>query len=300
MEFVCGACNALDERTAYLAPGEETNPLTGQLTALGVILSVSAEGQHFVDRLMPNTWAASSLKVGDRIVRWGRGDGEREDSAQLIEIEVTSRGDMMPRTIRMPMLMNSVVDAEVLTGAIGYLRITGFQKTTPHELEEAMLRLKMGGAKALVIDLRGNPGGLFQVAVQIAERFLPEGIIVTTQGQAAPFNRTYASHSGMAALDVPIVAIVDSDTASAAEILAGALKENKRAILVGQPTYGKGTIQQVLQLSAGGGVRLTLARFFTPIGDPYNGIGVTPHILEPGDSLKAAIEQARQLLMMRQ
>jgi carboxyl-terminal processing protease len=114
-----------------------------------------------------------------------------------------------------------------------------------------------------------------------------------------PFNRTYASHAGMAALTVPLVLIVDGDTASAAEMVAGALKENKRAIIVGHPTYGKGTVQQVLQLSAGGGVRLTLARFFTPVGEPYNGVGVTPHILDSVNPYKIAIEQARQLLALR-
>jgi C-terminal processing protease CtpA/Prc len=300
MEFVCGACNALDERTAYLPPSEEISPLAGQLAALGAMLSATRDGrQMLVKQVNADSWAAGALKVGDRIVRWGRGDGEREDSDQLVEIDVAGPGEMMPRTIRVPAAAGSVVDVAVQPIGVGYLRLTSFQKTTPMELTDAIEALRMNGMKALVIDLRGNPGGLFQVAVQVTERFLPEGIIVTTHGQAAPFSRTYLSRSGMAAFNGPMVLIVDGDTASAAEVLAGALKENKRAILVGQPTYGKGTIQQVLQLSAGGGVRLTLARFFTPLGEPYNGLGVTPHILESADPLKVAVEQARQLLAMR-
>src|SRR5207302_2633129 len=124
----------------------------------------------------------------------------------------------------------------------------------------------------------------------------PEGIIVTTQGQT--FNRSYSSQSGLSALDVPLYVLTDGATASAAEILAGALKENQRAILIGQPTYGKGTAQQVLQLAAGN-VRITLARFFTPRGQPYQGVGVAPHILESVNPQEVAIKQARQALMMR-
>jgi carboxyl-terminal processing protease len=180
---------------------------------------------------------------------------------------------------------------------VAYLQIASFTKTTLQEMEKALMELKMRGMKALVLDLRGNPGGLFPVAVQVAERFLPEGIIVSTQGQSS---RTFESHSGMSAYLMPLVVLVDNETASAAEVLAGALKENQRAYLVGLPTYGKGTIQTVLQLTDAGGVRITLARFFTPLGQPYNGVGVTPDRLESMRAREVATEQARTMLPMRQ
>ena len=296
MEFVCGACNALDDQTGYLPPSEEFAALTGQLTAFGVILGTSADGQIYVEEVVPGTWAAGTLRKGDRVTRLVRGDGEKEDNAQLVEIELAARDGAAARTVRMPLALASVVDAELTQDGIGYLRITGFQKTTPRELDEQLMSLKMSGLKALVVDLRGNPGGLFASGVQVAERLLPEGIIVTTQGQT--FNRAYSSQSGPGALDVPLFVLTDGDTASASEILAGALKENQRAVLIGQPTYGKGTMQQVLQLATGG-VRITLARFYTPRGQPYQGVGVAPHILESANPHKVAIEQARQTLMMR-
>jgi carboxyl-terminal processing protease len=178
---------------------------------------------------------------------------------------------------------------------IAYVRITGFQPDTLQQLELALARLR--GMRALILDLRGNPGGLFPVAVQIAERFLPAGVIVTTQGQGPAFNRTFESRSGMAAIDVPLVVLIDGETASAAEVLAGALKDNGRARLFGTPTFGKGTIQTVLQLTDGGGVRITLARFFTPRGEPYNGVGVAPDEHYPFGGRDAAINYARSIIM---
>ena len=296
MEFVCGACNALDEQTGYLPPSEELAAVTGQLTALGAILRQSADGQFYVERVV-GAWAVNNLREGDRVVRPIRGDGEREDNGQFIEIEIAARDGASARTVRMPVATDSVVNEGITPEGIGYLRITGFQKSTLRELDEKLRMLNaMQGLKALIVDLRGNPGGLFAVGVQVAERLLPEGIIVTTQGQT--LNRTYASQSGLSALDVPLFVLTDGDTASAAELLAGALKENQRAVLIGQPTYGKGTMQQVLQLAAGN-VRITLARFFTPRGQPYQNVGVTPHILESANPQKVAFEQARQALMMR-
>jgi carboxyl-terminal processing protease len=162
-----------------------------------------------------------------------------------------------------------------------------------------------------VLDLRGNPGGLFKVAIQVAERFLAEGIIVSTQGQARPYNRTYEAHSGAGALDLPLIVMVDGDTASAAEVVAGALKENQRATLVGQTTFGKGSVQCVLQLSsAAAGIRVTVARFFSPRGHGYSSTGITPHIVvDPGDDmipdrpsdrqLEMALQEAARLYAMR-
>ena len=300
LEFVCGACNALDEQTGYLPPSDEMATLTSQLSAAGARLSASADGQLYVEQVMPGSWAASvGLKAGERIVRLGRGDGEHEDSSLLVEIDTLGRDDSMPRTIKLPPLLSSVLDVELRDG-VGYLRLSGFLKNSPQDLEEAVLNLKMRGMRALILDMRGNAGGLFGVAVQIAERFIPEGIIVSTHGQAGPFNRIYSSRSGMGAWDMALYVLVDGDTASAAEMLAGALKENRRATVIGQPTYGKGTMQQVLQLAAGGGVRITLARFFAPGGQAYSGVGVVPQVIVPAaQAREEAFSQAVRMLMMQ-
>jgi carboxyl-terminal processing protease len=297
MEFVCGACNALDERTGFLPPGEEYTTHVGQLIALGVRVTANTDNQLFVENVMPDSWAAQmGFKAGDRVVLPTNRKADKDEVGPLTEVEVTSRGETTARTVKLPEIVPSVSDWDILPDGIGYLRLASFTKSTLTEIDETLAKMRgMGmGLKALVLDLRGNPGGLFNVSVAVAERFLPDGIIVSTQGQAS---RTFESHSGMAALDMPLVVLVDGETASAAEVLAGALKENRRAYLIGLPTYGKGTIQTVLQLTDAGGVRITLARFFTPLGQPYNGVGVTPHLLESMRIREVGVQYARELVM---
>jgi carboxyl-terminal processing protease len=299
MEFVCGACNALDERTSFLPPSEEYTTHVSQLNAVGVSVATNNDKQLFVTGVTTGSWAAQmGFKPGDRIVLRKNRKDEKDEVAPLTDVELFSRGENAARTVKLPESLPSVTDWDILPEGIGYVRLSSFTKTTLTEIDETFAKMRgMGmGLKALVLDLRGNPGGLFNVSVQVAERFLPEGIIVSTQGQSS---RTFESHSGMAALDMPLVVLVDGETASAAEVLVGALKENGRAKLVGLPTYGKGTIQTVLQLADAGGVRITLARFFTPLGQPYNGVGVAPHILESMRARERGLELARDMLSMR-
>jgi C-terminal peptidase prc len=299
MEFVCGACNTLDERSAFLPPSEEYTTHLGQLNSLGMLVASNADNSLAIQRVAIGSWAAQmGIKEGDKIVTRARKE-DHDEVGPLVEIDVISRGESSTHTIKLPESLPSVLDVEMLPGGVGYLRLASFQKTTLPELERALAELQMRGLRALIVDLRGNPGGLFPVSVQVAERFLPDGIIVTTQGQQSIFNRTFESRSGMSAIDVPLFVLIDGETASAAEVLAGALKDNERAVLVGTPTYGKGTIQTVLQLSDAGGVRLTLARFFTPRGQPYNGIGVTPNVTESMRPREVAAERARTAAAMR-
>jgi C-terminal peptidase prc len=298
MEFVCGACNTLDERSAFLPPSEEYTNHVGQLSSLGMLVAANTESALSIEKVAIGSWAYQiGLKDGDRIVRMVRKD-DKDEIGPLVEIEVVT-ADKSRRTIKLPESIPSIVDVEMMPGGVGYLRLLGFQKSTLSELEKALAELQMQGMRALILDLRGNPGGLFPISVQVAERFLPEGIIVTTQGQASTFNRTFESHSGLSAIDLPLFVLIDGETASAAEVLAGALKDNQRAMLIGSPTFGKGTIQTVLQLTDAGGIRLTLARFFTPRGEPYNGVGVAPHLNESVRPREVAAEQARTILSMR-
>jgi len=173
-----------------------------------------------------------------------------------------------------------------------------FRDTTLAELDESILSLKARGMRALVLDLRGNPGGLFVPSVQAAERFIGEGVIVSTQGQLDEFNKSYTSMTGMTAHHFPLFVLIDGETASAAEVLAAALKEHQRAVLIGTTTFGKGTIQAVRPLEAGA-VRFTVARIFSPLGSPLSQVGVTPHFVETvrERQLELALDQASRLLM---
>jgi carboxyl-terminal processing protease len=207
--------------------------------------------------------------------------------------------------LSLPSFAQSILTELVRDDGVGYIRLANFQKTTPQEMESALLSLRSRGMRVLVLDLRGNPGGLFPAAVQVADRFLPQGVIVTTQGQMRGLSKTYLAQNPLTAVDVPLVVLVDGDTASAAEVVAGALKDNQRALLIGQTTYGKGSIQSLVPLQLGGGIRLTLARFYTPRGQPFTGVGVTPHLFEPRRDpmrdyqLELAFEQAARILTMK-
>jgi Peptidase family S41 len=196
-------------------------------------------------------------------------------------------------------------------GGVAYMRITHFQPSTPQEVENALKDLTaMGTTRALVLDLRGNTGGLFPAAVKTAEKFLPGGIIVTAQGQHDDANKVYTSTTGNAASDLPMVVLVDGETASAAEVLAVALRDNQRAKLVGTATFGKGTVQKVITFTTAeeidsdtgkprprAAVRITLARLIGPSGTPISGVGVTPDQLIPDRDRQfdAALDQAKEL-----
>ncbi|MCE9531442.1 MAG: hypothetical protein K8T89_10025 [Planctomycetes bacterium] len=207
----------------------------------------------------------------------------------------------------------SVVSTGFLKEGVGYFKITHFRDTTPEEVDSAIAALKMApqGLKVLIMDLRGNPGGLFSAAVQVVERFIPEGVIVSTQGRLDEFNKIHQSAARMNVIEIPLVVLVDGVTASAAEVLAGAFRDHQRATLVGASTYGKGSIQRILQFQTAeeldemgkpkprtGGIRITLARFYSPNGQAINGAGVNPHLVEQDKvrQLEVALEQASRFV----
>jgi carboxyl-terminal processing protease len=318
LEFACGACNALDEYTFFLTPGQplaDPTALSGELAAYGLLLNWK-ERQLVVERIVPGSWAANlGVQPGDRVTHIGKQALDKLLPSAIAELlrgepaavaELTVASDMAPaRVLTLPGFVPSILDDRIEREGIGYLRLANFQKTTLQELDSALVRLRSEGMRVLVVDLRGNPGGLFAAAVQVAERFLPAGVIVSTHGQLRAHSKTYLAQNPMSATDVPLVVLVDGDTASAAEVVAGALKENDRALLVGQSTFGKGSIQKLLTLQAGAGLNLTLARFYSPRGQPFAGVGVAPHLVEPrGDGMKdtqldQAVAQAARLLAMK-
>lgn len=331
LEFVCGACNGLDEYTGYLTPGQlrdETLAWKGEL--IGVGMEVSREEQNLI---VSQVFAGSpaeraGIKVGDRLLRIGTtltvnlpaetaGELLKGEVNSSLDLELLSLAETVPHTVRLTrelVKLPSVSEPRFLAErelGIGYLQLISFQDTTLQELDDALLKLQAWGMKVLILDLRGNPGGLFQVAVQVAERFLSEGVIVSMYGQIREYRGLYAAHT-LNPMTVPLVVLIDGDTASSGELVAGAVKDNQRGTLVGQPTFGKGSIQKVRKLTTvAAGIRLTVARFYSPRGQAYSPHGVAPHILverapwemsmdlEQDPQVRAALEMARQLAMNR-
>lgn len=196
----------------------------------------------------------------------------------------------------------TVEDVQLLEDTIGYVRVSFFKETTVQEVRDAVVQLQARQMKVLILDLRGNLGGPFESAVHTSRLFLSEGIIAFTQSRLSDWNKTHRSRNPDA-LNIPLIVLVDSDTASAAEVVAGALKENGRATIIGQTTFGKGSIQCIMPLERiPAGIRLTVASIFSPSNHPYTGHGVTPsmgmEIAERDAQLQAAIRAARQLVVV--
>jgi carboxyl-terminal processing protease len=315
MEFASGACNALDEYTLFVTPahfGDAQAAQRGRLITVGIDLVVL--DQHLeIGRVYPHSPAQEAgLLKHDRVVRIDRqlvehlpadvaADRLRGETGSVVELEVVSPGQMLPRLVKVVRrsVVVPTVEHDLLTDPtdglpIGWIRITHFHESTVQEVKEALATLQTYGMKALILDLRGNPGGLFLPAVHVTELFLSEGVIVLTQGTYKEYNRPYRAEM-MNPLMLPLAVLIDGDTASAAELVAGALKENRRAALVGQTTFGKGTIQCLIPLQKKpAGIRITVARFFSPSNQPFSLIGVSPDL--PCNPETEALAQARNLL----
>lgn len=301
MEFACGACYAIDDYTAYLTPNqwsELTRSLSRtEIIDVGLTLEIR-DNRIVIHEPAMDSPARGAVKGNDEIVSVDKKpvvdlplqtvkEMLKGPAGSFVEIEVLTPGEPASRFLRLQrrrlLVLGINYYPSLKNSAYRHLEINSFTETTVQEVDEALKSMSKQGMKGLILDLRGNGGGVFESSIDTARRFLATGIITSTQHQNPAMNRVYQAKNPKA-LTVPMVVLVNGDTASAAEVLAGALKDNGRATLIGQTTFGKGCTQTVLQLpSTGGGVptggmRLTVARFFSPKAQPYSGRGVIPHI----------------------
>ena len=295
-----GMVAALDPHSAYLDSQEfdEIRLSTmGSYPGVGIEV-VASEGMVKILRPIDGSPAQrAGLRAGDQIVRIDGNDigadlagaiaRMRGASGSVVTLSVRREESREP--LEFPLRRTQVevhsVLAESLEPGIGYLRITTFSDTTPQDVAQAISRLKRDnpfGIEGLLLDLRNNPGGVLEAGVAVADDFLSSGVIVTADGRTPEARfRMDASHGDLIN-GAPLVVLVNGGSASASEIVAGALKDHGRALLVGRKTYGKGSVQTVLPLSRGGAVKLTTSRYFTPSGASIHGKGIVPDILEEG------------------
>lgn len=295
-EYIAGAAGMLDPYSAYLTAAEYTeimSQIEGNLIGIGVELWAEGEELEIVQVFDDGPAAAVGLAAGDRVLAVDGAAvsaiGAKKAADMLRGNESTNvdllviRGDESPRTVRIVrrrLDVASVTDVDLVDEAagIGYLRISNFQKTTCGEVDAAIVDLHNRGMRSLIIDLRRNPGGLLDAAVELADRFLPAGGIVSTRGRNGAENHNFTAHYA-GTLDLPLMILIDEDSASASEIFAGAISDNRRGLIVGRTSYGKGSVQGVFHNDAGaGGLRLTVSKFYAPSGYAISNRGVHPDI----------------------
>ena len=305
-EFVSGAVVALDPYSSYLTGNqysETMSQIEGNFVGLGVELKTQKTALDIIDVLDGGSAQRAGLIGGDKIISIEGKSVETlgsevaadmlrgpENSFVILTIERKSGTKHRLRLQRRRVDIQSVDKVEMLDSknGVAYIRIANFQKTTPRDFDNALWKLHRQGMRSLIVDVRSNPGGLLSASVDIANKFVGKGVIVSTRGRN-PLE-DYTHNAKLAGTwRVPLIVLIDENSASASEIFAAAVSENRRATVVGSQSYGKGSVQGIFPLNvSGGGIRLTTAKFYSPSGVAISSRGVKPHIevhtsLKPGD-----------------
>jgi carboxyl-terminal processing protease len=293
-----GMLDELDPHSVYMDEEEYLamqNDTRGEYVGVGIVIR-EADGWVLVQEVFDGGPAlAAGVEPGDTIVSVSGESAEGFGTEDVVERlrgrrgeavdVVVRRGESTPEEISLT-IVRDVIHVDAISESMpvpgyGVVQMRQFQEGVSDGVREAIDRLQgEHGAEleGVILDLRGNPGGLLSEAVEVSDAFLSSGDIVSTGGRSAPDSRFSASR-GSTRFDGPLVVLMDEGSASASEIVAGALQDNGRAIILGTQSYGKGSVQSVIDLSAGGGLKLTISRYYTPSGRSIQGEGIFPDIV---------------------
>ncbi|MBW2560536.1 MAG: S41 family peptidase [Deltaproteobacteria bacterium] len=292
-----GMIKSLDPHSAFMT-AEQYNDLQadtkGAFSGLGIVITMQDDIITVVAPIEDKPAFVAGVKAGDKITKI---NGEttkdftimdavhklRGKKGTKVTITVVREGedDPIPFDIIRDLIEIKSVKHKIYHGDIGYIRISNFQETTADELNEALTKIGAGDAplKGLVLDLRNNPGGLLSQSVEVSDAFLKSGVIVSSKGRTKNSRRISEARDDGNEPESPIVVLINGGTASAAEIVSGALHDNKRAILLGTRTFGKGSVQTIAPLKDGSALKLTIAKYYTPDGESIQAKGIAPDIV---------------------
>ena len=306
-----GMMDSLDDHSQFLDKDmydDMQEDTKGQFGGLGIVISMKDNGLSIISPMEDTPGFRAGLMPDDRILEI---DGASTDGITLPEAVKKLRGEpgtqvslkvLRPKTQevkiydleRAEIKVPSVKDTRMMEEGIGYIRITQFNEPTAMALQKDIDKLREQGMRALVLDLRNNPGGLLRSAIDVSQKFLrSREVIVSTQGRGEGDEQVFRAGGRERLLDVPMVVLVNGGSASASEIVAGALQDHHRAVLVGEKTFGKGSVQSVLPMEEGSALRLTTAKYYTPSDRMIHELGIEPDIVVPmsPDDWRSLMEQ---------
>ena len=288
-----GMLKSLDMFSEHLSTREfqeMKNEVEGEFGGVGVIVAVRGDYPRVVKVLKDSPAEKAGIHENDEIIKIGDENCFRKPVFYVIEklrglsgthVFITVRASIGKESQlnikREEIIVESIRESKIISPGIGYIKLVEFVNSTSEDLAGALSDLKEKGAKHLILDLRNNMGGVLEAAIRTAQNFLPEGsLIVQTKGKFPQNNILYYAHEKNPEVKIPMTVIVNRVSASASEILAGALKDHMRASVVGEKTFGKGSVQTIYPLADGSAIRLTTAHYFTPKGNMIDGQGVQP------------------------
>ena len=309
-----GALQSLDPYSAYMNPEvfkESQEETSGEFGGLGIEVSMEAGVVKVITPIDDTPAAKAGVKAGDYIVRI---NGEQVQGKTLMEavnlmrgpvgtsIEITIRRKGLKKAkiikITREVIQVSSVISKQIQNKVGYLRLRAFNQNSGSQLKKEISKIeKNKKTVGYILDLRNNPGGLLSQAIKIADFFLDDGEIVSTNGRKARENRKFFARKGDKINGKPLIVLINNGSASASEIVAGALQDQKRAVLLGETTYGKGSVQSIIPLKNRGAIRLTVSKYYLPSGKSISEVGVTPDIKveEKGEDFSINTDTDNQL-----
>ena len=309
-----GLLQSLDPYSAYLSPDnfqEMQTETSGEFGGLGIEVSMEAGVVKVISPIDDTPASRAGLKAGDYIVKINNIQVQGKSLTEAvelmrgpvgsdIELTVRRRGERKALTFNLTREIIEIqsVKSDLLDKNIGYLRLTSFNENSSQQIKKRITDFdKEENLKGYVLDLRNNPGGLLSQAIKITDFFLDNGEIVSTKGRKSSENRRWFAKEGDLTDGKPIIVLINYGSASASEIVAGALKDHKRAIILGDRSYGKGSVQSIIPLRNDGAIRLTIAKYYLPSGTSISEVGVTPDIQvdEENDEFKIKTETDNQL-----
>ena len=309
-----GLLQSLDPYSAYMSPqvfNEMQTETSGEFGGLGIEVSMEAGVVKVISPIDDTPASKAGIKAGDYIVKindiqvQGKSLTEAVDLMRgpvgsSIDLTVRRRGEKKALSFKIvrEIIQIRSVKADLLEKSIGYIRLTSFNENSGKQIKKEIKKFeKDTKVKSYILDLRNNPGGLLSQAIQITDFFLENGEIVSTKSRKSSENRKWFAKKGDLTNGKTLIVLINYGSASASEIVAGALKDHKRAILLGENSFGKGSVQSIIPLENEGAIRLTVAKYYLPSGKSISEVGVSPDIEigEETDDFRIKTETDNQL-----